>query len=339
MRACVRHLNLKPGKQFKMPKAYSTDLRWRIVWTYLASNATLTDIASTFCLSERTVRRYVDLFYQTGDVLPKESAHGPKKLLGDHEQVVVLQLILSTPGFYLQELQAELLKKFGVPVSVPTICRTLRFMGCTRQSMHHVAIQRSDILRARFMAEISLYDPEMLIWLDETGCDRRHTVRKYGYSIRGLPLCDHRLLVRGTRYTAIPIISMAGVHDVYLHRGTMNGDSFVRFLHTCLLPILKPFNWLNPRSVVILDNASIHHVQEVHDLIETHAGSKICYLPPYSPDLNPAEGIFSQIKSIMKSNQQLFQVYSAPRALLALAFSMVSTEDCLGHISNSGYIA
>ena len=32
-------------------------------------------------------------------------------------------------------------------------------------------MQQSDALRARFMAEISVYDPDMLIWIDETGCD------------------------------------------------------------------------------------------------------------------------------------------------------------------------
>ena len=87
-------------------------------------------------------------------------------------------MILDRPGIYLSELRMKLDEKFGVPVSVPTICRTLKFMGCTRQSMHHVAIQRSDILRARFMAVVSIYDPSMFVWLDETGCDRRHTVRK-----------------------------------------------------------------------------------------------------------------------------------------------------------------
>jgi transposase len=92
---------------------------------------------------------------------------------------------------------------------------------------------------------------------------------------------------------------MDGIHDVYLHHGTMNGEYFVNFIQKCLLPILQPFNWLNPRSVVILDNASIHHVQEVEDLIVTHAGSRICYLPPYSPDLNPAEGVLSQIVFII----------------------------------------
>ena len=150
------------------------------------------------------------------------------------------------------------------------------------------------------MAQISVHDPAMFIWL-ETGCDRRHMIRKYGYSIRGIPLCDQRLLFRGKRYNAIPILSLEGIHDLYLAEGSMNGDRFAQFEKDCLVPHLLPFNGVNPRSIVIMDNASIHHVEEVTDLIETQAGAKLCFLPPYSPDLMPVEGIFSQAKSIMKS--------------------------------------
>lgn len=74
--------------------------------------------------------------------------------------------------------------------------------------MHHVALQQSDILRGQFMAQISLYDPSMLLWIDETGCDHRNTIRKYAYSMRGMPLADHKLLVCGVCYTAISIVSM-----------------------------------------------------------------------------------------------------------------------------------
>ena len=87
-----------------------------------------------------------------------------------------------------------------------------------------------------------------------------------------------------------------------------------------------------------MDNVSIHHVDAITDLIERQHGAKLCYLPPYSPDLMPAEGVFSQIKSIMKENYKLFQVCSAPAALLALAFGMVSIQDCHGHIACCGYI-
>lgn len=100
------------------------------------------------------------------------------------------------------------------------------------------------------MAEISVYDPSMLVWVDESGCDKRNTVRKYGYSIRGIPLCDQHLLVRGTRYSAIPVVSTGGVHDVYLAKGNfIDGERFTHFIESCLLPILNPFNGISPCSV------------------------------------------------------------------------------------------
>ena len=121
------------------------------------------------------------------------------------------------------------------------------------------------------MAQVSVYDPSMFVWLDETGIDARNTIGKYGYSLKGMPLCDQRLLVRGKRYTTIPIVSLKGIHNVYLAEGTMNGNRFVQFVQNCLLPHLMPFNGVNPRSVVIMDNASIHHIDAVTDLIKTQA--------------------------------------------------------------------
>jgi len=96
-----------------------------------------------------------------------------------------------------------------------------------------------------------------------------------------------------------------------------------------------PFNYVNPRSVVIMDNASIH-VDKVTDPMEKQFGAKLYFLPPYSPDLMPAEEVFSQVKSIMKENHKLFQVCTAPRALLAMAFGMV--ENCYGHILRCEYV-
>ena len=164
-------------------------------------------------------------------------------------------------------------------------------MGCSRQGMLSVAIQRLDTLRSRFMADISIYDPQMLVWLDETGCNRRNTLRKYGYRLRGIPVCDHCLLVRGKQYLAIPVMSLDGIHDIYVTEGTVNGEKLADFVRNCLLPVLKPFNYMNSYSVMIVDNASIHHIQDVADLIERQAGVKVCFLPSYSPELNPAEGV------------------------------------------------
>ena len=197
-------------------------------------------------MSERTVRRYVRKFQQCGDVASVQDKNGPSLLLGPFEQLTLLRIILDCPGIYLREIQERLFQVYGFSICLSTIHRTLHIMGCSRQAMHRVAIQRSDEQRAKFFADISMYDPSMLLWIDESGCDRRHTIRKYGYSIRGKPLCDQRLLVRGTRFSAIPIVSTLGVHDVYLEEGTVNGTKFAKFVEQSLLPIMNPFNFVNP---------------------------------------------------------------------------------------------
>ena len=60
-----------------------------------------------------------------------------------------------------------------------------------------------------------MYDLSMLLWIDESGCGKRNCKRKCGYSVRGMTPVDHRLLVRGTRYSAIPVVSIEGIHDLY----------------------------------------------------------------------------------------------------------------------------
>ena len=86
-----------------------------------------------------------------------------------------------------------------------------------------------------------------------------------------------------------------------------------------------------------MDNASIHHVDCVTDLIENQADACLLFLPPYSPDLNPIEEVFSQVKVIMKKNDALFQVTTMPRILLTMAFGIVTKEHCHSYIASSGY--
>ena len=116
-----------------MPKAYAVDLRWRVVWLYLAQNRSSSKISSLLLLSECSVRRYISLFYRTGDVEPVSQRHGPQKLLGDFGQLTLLHIILSNPGIYLSEIKEQLTRLVGVEVSVSTICRTLKFKNAIRR--------------------------------------------------------------------------------------------------------------------------------------------------------------------------------------------------------------
>ena len=107
----------------------------------------------------------------------------------------------------------------------------------------------------------------MLVFVDESGSDRRDTLRRYGYSIRGRPPRSLKLLVRGERVSVIAAMSSEGVETLRVVTDTVDGYTFVDFVERDLLPVLQPFNGTNSNSVVIMDNCSVHHVAKVKSLI------------------------------------------------------------------------
>ena len=121
---------------------------------------------------------------------------------------------------------------------------------------------------------------------DKTGCDRRNALRKYGYSLRGIPAVSHKLLIRRQHFSTIACISMEGILECEIVESTVNGDTFYDFASLKLLPLLMPFDGKNHHSVVVMDNASIHHVSGISELISM-AGALLIYLPPLLTRLQP----------------------------------------------------
>ena len=107
-------------------------------------------------------------------------------------------------------------------------------------------------------------------------------------------------------------------------------------MRTTLLPLLQPFNGTNSHSVVVMDNASIHHVHKIVEMI-CGVGALVRFLPPYSPDLDPIEEAFSKVKSFLKANDTVYLSTTSARTLVSMAFNTVIPEDCIGFVSHCGY--
>lgn len=73
------------------------------------------------------------------------------------------------------------------------------------------------------------------------------------------------------------------------HRGSVKGATFLRFVRTRLVP------WLRSGDVVVMDNLNIHRMRSVHDAIRA-AGATPLHLPTYSPELNPIELWWADLK-------------------------------------------
>ena len=140
------------------------------------------------------------------------------------------------------------------------------------------------------------------------------------------------MLVRGPRVNVIvAFMNFEGLLDVHVTERSTTEELFEEFLLRCLMPSLNPFNGFNHRSVVVMDNLSVHKTQDICDMIR-QTGALIRFLRVYSPDLNPIEEMFSKVKHYLRLNQAAVISTSQPRLLVLEAFNQVTASDCVGYI-------
>ena len=151
---------------------------------------------------------------------------------------------------------------------------------------------------------------------------------------------EYTFTVRGKRLSTIAIMTSRGIEDIDTYDGSINGSIFCDFITRCLVPIIQPFDGKNSRSVVVMDNASIHHVDTVVNTI-LPTGTLLRFNSPtiisYSPHYNPIEEVFAKVKSFLKANQFIYDVTMSPQLLITMGFNTITPEDCLGYIKHAGY--
>ena len=326
-------MSAEPGRK----AAYSADIGWRVVWQHIGMNLSYKEIGARLQIASSTAHRIFSRFKMSGDVVAKNQPLRPQtRHLDDYHELLIIGIISENPCTYLREIRSIIKEATGVIVSEATVCRVMKRNGFTRKKIQYIAKQRSVQYRADFLAHALLFRKEQFVWIDETGSDKRQSLRKFGYSLKGLPPVCHRFLVRGIRISALAAICSEGLLGVELTTGTFNGDKFFDFLRGTLIPNMNPFDGSSSKSVIVLDNCSIHHVPEVIELLED-AGILVMFLPPYSPDLNPIEETFSSVKYFIKDHDELYQTTDDPQSIIQSAFDNITKEQCVGWISDSGY--
>ena len=133
-----------------------------------------------------------------------------------------------------------------------------------------------------------------LIYLDETGF-ADETFRSYGYAPRGQ--CVHGLIP--SQKTRTTTLIVAQLNNQLIAPKLISGSCNAQRFNTWLDEELSPH--LDAKSLVIMDNARIHKTAETQALIQA-CGAKVLYLPPYSPDYNPVEHLFANIKKLRSYN-------------------------------------
>lgn len=137
------------------------------------------------------------------------------------------------------------------------------------------------------------FEPEALVFIDETWLKTNMT-RPRGRAPQGERLVCHVPHGHWKTTTFLAALRTSGLSAPLVIDGAINGVLFLNYVRQQLVPTLKA------GDIVVMDNLRSHKVAGVREAIAA-VGARALYLPPYSPDLNPIEQVFSKFKWLAKS--------------------------------------
>jgi len=125
-------------------------------------------------------------------------------------------------------------------------------------------------------------------------------------------------------------IALDGTRAAMVLDGPMDSLCFTGFCQSFLAPTL------NPGDLVVMDNLGSHKSESARLAIEA-AGAQSVLLPPYSPDLNPIEMIFSKLKQLLRSRRPT--TFSKIVDATGDALNFINTADIQACYEHCGYLS
>ena len=168
-------------------------------------------------------------------------------------------------------------------------------MGITRKkkTLHATERDRPEVQEERhaFLQEVEPIEPRRLVFVDETGVTTAMTPA-YGRAPSGERV-EASAPASWESVTVIAAMGLDGVRALFAFPGGTDAVAFQTYVDQVLVPALRE------GDVVIFDNLAAHLSPEVTEAIE-RAGASVLPLPPYSPDFNPIEEMFSKFKEALR---------------------------------------
>lgn len=173
----------------------------------------------------------------------------------------------------------------------------------------------------------STLDASRLVFLDESGVNTGMT-RLYGRAVKHERVTEAVPDMRFHRTTILSSVRLDGTTIPFVFEGALNGDIFRIYVTLLLAPSLRP------GDIVVMDNLSSHKVSGIVEAIKA-VGASVVFLPPYSPDLNPIELMWSKVKAILRKLK--IRAKEKLDDAIAFALSCVSASDISGWFKHDGY--
>jgi transposase len=260
------------------------------------------EIAQIAQCTSRTIRRHRANLTCFGSTTAPQGQRGRRPLMTSEMLSALCEHLLKKPDEDLDGMILFLWDEFGQLLSRWSVRRALSSANWSPKTMRRVAKGRNADVRDYYEHVVSEFPSWYRLYVDESGCDSRIGFRR-GWAPVGVTPEKVVQFPRGQRYQILPAYDQDGVVFFRVFQGSTDAAFFLEFMEQ-LLPHCNPFP--GKRSVIIMDNASIHRGPEI-EAVCARVGVKLVYLPPYSPDKNPIEEFFAELKAFIKKHWMVFE--------------------------------
>ena len=150
----------------------------------------------------------------------------------------------------------------------------------------------------------------------------------YGWAEKGKRVVDDVPHGHWKTTTFLAALRHDGLTAPMVVDGAINGDLFLAYVEQILLPTLKE------GDIVVFDNLSSHKVAGVEKAIKS-VGAKVLPLPPYSPDFNPIEMVFSKLKTMLRKLK--LRTMEELWNKLGKLCDIFKPDECKNYFKHAGY--
>lgn len=319
-----------------MPISYSNDFRLKIIEEIKENNHTKTQIAKRFRVSRSFVYNLWARFKKTGsyEAKPRGNTTPPKvDAIGEEH---IREWLSNEPDLTLRDLCERYDEHFNILMGKSSMDRALKRMKMTyKKSLYDPKkySERVEKLRIEYTEEIEKIDRDRLFFIDEMGANMNHSPLYsplYGRAPSDERVYDDTPAAKGQRISMVGALTTSGMEAAFNFTGTMTGTVFLYFLEHFLCPLLSEGDY------VVMDNTSVHKVDDVRHFIEK-TGAKLIYLPPYSPELNPIELAWNKMKTHIRKQRartfdQLYEVYAEALEAITMTDSRKFVAHAMGFL-------
>jgi transposase len=273
-------------------KAHSKEFREHVMQAVDKGEFTQEEIARVFGVNVRWIRKLIVRRRETGSLAPSPHRGGPPPRFTPEIDERLREFIAEHADATLKEIREGL----PLDVSLNAISKALRRLGFTRKKKvtHATERDRPDVQAKRrtWMRQRRKWNAKKLVFVDETGVSTQ-LQRTSGRAPRGVRVTG---AVPENHYHASTLAGAMrwnGQTTGLVYDGGTDVATLLTFVERQLAPLLKK------GDVVIWDNLQAHKSPVVRDAIE-RCGATIRMLPPYSPDWNPIEKLWSKAKAFLR---------------------------------------